>query len=274
MKIEILNNMRDCIRNVFLSGFKLEKIHSNEEETTRLIKMTKNDFFRGYRHAIIIDLLRLNCPIQEIHEALIDWNKVSSSPLSPNEEKNQLINYADWCFKKNKGKNGCGFKISCHRLKDFGICIGETQCSYYQKTMFTKKEEIGALSFTWEELEKYLTKTYKQQARYLVLIARAIRAFQVEKTTGALILIPLRTISSRIREICSHSFHPQEISRMVNILLDEKVIEKPVKGKQGQFFGQSNGYRFLAWRPEELLPPNKYPLPVSDPIKNTQGKPP
>jgi hypothetical protein len=241
MKMEIFNQLRDCIREVFINGISLQHINRNEQAEKKLVKQIQNDVFQKFVHGLVAETLRLGCTELEIKDILIDWNRKSKHPLSLGDENRRLLRYVDWCVSTNKCKTGC------NALSD--ICIGQDKCHFYQAQVYRIRKEIQNLPFKIEELENYLKVRYENKSMFLITIIRTLRRIQVEKTTGEIIFIGFKGLASNIRDTNGFNFDPMQVCRFINILIDERVIEKTVTGKRGLFSYQANGYKFLPWKP-------------------------
>lgn len=204
---------------------------------------TKQDF-DNMRFLVSAELKKLGYDESQVKDELLQWNGRCKNRLPPSERKNGILKYVDWVF-----KNDCIFSCNANRLKDY--CLGKDNCEYYIKTSCQKREEVKELPFDMLELEKYLTSVYGQKSYLLIIVVKTLRKIQMEEVTGEIIIKGFRTIASEIRDDYNHILEPIEVSRLVNTLIEEKVIEKPIRGKSGTFHRMANGYRFLAWRPDK-----------------------
>lgn len=205
-------------------------------------------------HAIACELKRLEYPAEETKEKLLEWNKRCERPVGLNEQGRRILKYVDWVYKKEA-------KTGCKALKDF--CIGEDGCWYHQRKTSWNLVEAGKLPFDMNELEGYLKEKYPGDSYVLILIVKMMRRFQIEKQIGSLIYISFRIISSMIRSHYKNVIEPMQVSRHMNKLIDENVIEKVEKGKRGSFSPRANGYRFMPWRCPEHGPNAQYPTFVT-----------
>ena len=217
-----LENLRDCVKEAFCNGSQ-----------------------RGYefgtmRHAIILELERLGYDSSEVKDKLLEWNERCEKPLNFSEQRRQLLKYVDWVDKHN-----C--KIGCRALEDY--CIGKENCRFYRKVTFQNRQRTQNLPFDPGKLDKFLAERFKADGFTMMLIVKALRAFQIENATGEVIFIGFRKISSVIRDKFGHFLIPMQIHRKTRLLIDEGIIEQVEKGKAGNFSWRANGYRFLPWMP-------------------------
>lgn len=245
--------MRDCVKKVFIEG-----------------GCSRGDNLGKIMYAIIYELKRVGYNSVEIKDFLIEWNKKNEQPYKSRSEVKGLLNYVDWY---GRLKNP---KLGCRRLKDYGICIGEENCQYYQQQFLLRKREILELPFDMDKLKQYLSKRYKQDGYFMGVIVKALRCHQTEKVTGEIILIGIRGIISIIRHKYGHTLDRMYISRKINLLIDEGVFEKAVQGKSGAMRREANGYRFLPWKlPKKIGAPirkhSKNPVVVQEAILGTKS---
>lgn len=218
-----LENLRDCVKQAFFNGCE------------------GGDEFRKMRHGIVSELKRTGHTSSDVKDALLDWNERCERPLGVSDQKRQLLAYVDWFNKK-------GWKIGCKGLKDY--CLGEGNCEFYKRVTYQKKQETKDLPFNIQELDKFINERFNGTDAYVMLLTvRALRYVQVEKATGEVIIIGVRGLTSIIRDRNNQMMHHQDIFKRLQLLIDEGVIEKVVKGKPGNFSRQANGYKFRAWRP-------------------------
>ena len=233
MRMDKINDMRDCVREAYLHG--ISSGYYNKEKQ----KYIYGGVLRKMTHALIAEFKRLGFEYIQIKDLLLEWNSRLEKPLPIGEEKRRLLDFVDW-FKHKECKMGCGALID--------YCLGEEKCQFYIQYSRKRQEETPKLPFEIEELEKYLRGEYPSKVYPLILIVKAIRKFQVEKSTGQVIFIGYRTIASMITDSHRHRLEAMEIQRLIYILMDEGVMEKICKGQAGTFGSRkANGYRFLHW---------------------------
>ena len=225
---DILKEMRDCVKKNFIEG------SSGKDE---FVKM---------RHAIIVEFIRLGLEEVKIRDRLLEWNRRCKPSVPVSEEKNKLLKYADWVL-SIKGR------IGCTALESY--CIGEDKCVFFSKLHKWKQSESTEPLFDNNDLRIYIEKKYPRQGYSIMRVVHAIRYFQMNKLTGRIIYVGLRTIASIIRDTNQHRFQPEEIKRLINILKDEGVIEQIETGKSGSYSKMANGYRFLPWRKPKAAEP-------------------
>lgn len=214
--------MRDCVKKALSEG--CDSGHQ----------------FRKMRYAIIVELLQLGYEPSEIKDLLSDWNKKCEKPLGVAEERDQLHGFVDWVVDHN-----C--KVGCKALEDY--CIGKETCQFHFKITAKNRQETKDLPFDRQELRSFLDKRFKADGYLINLIVSALRCIQVENSTGEVILIGLRKISSVIRDKYGHYIDIMTILRKIHLLVEEGVLQLVTKGKSGTFNRQANGYRFLPWKP-------------------------
>lgn len=215
--------MRDCVRQAFENG------------------SAPGCEFKKMRHAIIVEHKRLGASSSEIKDELLEWNKRCESPLSIGKQRSQLMKYVDWTDKKE-----C--KIGCNALKDY--CIGESRCEFYKRKTLLGREIAKHNPLDFDRVESYLESHYKVDAYVMMLILKVLRRTQVENAKEV-ILIGIRGIVRKIRDVYQHAIDKSTIIRRMEDLISEGILEKTIKGKRGTFSGKANGYRFLAWTPPE-----------------------
>jgi len=213
--------MRDCVKEAF---------HKGCERGLEFHKM---------RHAIILELKRLGYSSTEIKDMLLEWNKKCEKPLNLSEQRIQLLKYVDWVDSRE-----C--KISCVALEDY--CIGKEECLFYIRTSSQNRQKTGKLPFKLQELEEFLTERFEADGHVMMLIVQALRFIQREKTTGEIIFVGFRGITSKIRDKFGYDLYHMDIFRKMKLLIEEGIIGQVVKGKSGNFRRQANGYRFLPWQ--------------------------
>ncbi len=216
--------MRDCVREALINGC---------ESGRKFVKM---------RHAIIVEMKRLDHDDSVIKDVLVDWNDRLDRPLGYGDQKRQLLGYVDWVAKKQK-KRDC--KIGCNALSDY--CLGKEQCSFLQRVTQVKRETAAVLPFDMDELEKYLAERFDAEGRTMMLIVRSLRRHQEENVTGEIMFISYRKLCSRVRDIYNVMLYPMDVLRIVKKLEDEGVLKTVEKGKQGSASFKANAYRFLPW---------------------------
>lgn len=221
-----LSNLRDCVREA------LEKGSQRGYE------------FKKMRFAIIAELKRLSYISSEVKDILLEWNKKCEKVLPYREQKRQLLDYVDWT-----DKHDC--KIGCNGLEDF--CIGQNKCSFNRKRTYLNRKEVEVLPFDLSEVRHFLEIRYKAEGYIMELILNALRRYQIEKATGEIMFIGIRTIANLIRDTQGHNLDLMTIHRRIQDLVSEGIIEIVIKGKRGTFGMQpANGYKFLRWIPPKL----------------------
>ncbi|MDD5431661.1 MAG: hypothetical protein PHO70_01565 [Candidatus Omnitrophica bacterium] len=223
-----LENLRDCVRYYYENGAE------------------RGSEFKKMRHAIIVELKRLNYESTEIKGMLLAWNKKCEKVLPYKEQKRQLLDYIDWVDKKEtKGKT---MKVGCRALKDY--CIGEDRCLFNKQRVYLGRKATEDPPFKIDELVKFLETRYKGTNGYVMyLITKNLRQYQMKKGLGEVIFIGHKSISDLIRDNDGHTIEIMAINRRIKDLISEGIIEIVVKGKKGSFSVEANGYRFLPWKP-------------------------
>jgi hypothetical protein len=197
--------------------------------------------FKTMSYAIIAELKRIGYSSSEIKDVLLEWNERCEKPLAPNEQKRQLLDFADWAEKHN-----C--YIGCSgRLEEF--CIGQEACVFHKKKSYSNRKATEQLPFDFDEVKKFLEIRYRAEGYLMILILKAIRRIQIERATGEIVIVGLRPIQSVIRDTDGHIVDLMTISRRMQDLVSEGMLEIAIKGKKGILSRQANGYRFLAWKP-------------------------
>jgi hypothetical protein len=214
-------DMRDCVKQAFERGSK------------------SGADFKTMRHALIVELKRLGFSLDKSKDKLLEWNGRNERPLLPNEQKRQLLKYADWA-----DTHIC--KIGCNALANH--CLGEEDCSFHQRKMFINRTATKELPFNMHEAIKYLEGRYPGGGYGHGLVLKNMRRMQVEKATGEVIFVGYRAIASSIRKHDGHMMLPMSVYRRVQDLISEGMIGIVEKGKRGTFASKANGYRFLPWR--------------------------
>lgn len=224
MNSERLEFMKDCVKKAFDEGCQ------------------RGRKFEAMRHAIIVELKILDFTAAEIKDMLSEWNKRCERVLGPGEEKRQLFGYVDWVF-----KHEC--KIGCNGLRDY--CIGEESCQFHRRNNAYRRDRTPDLPFDLQQLKKFLDERFKVDGYVMLLVINALAYHQIEKLTGEIIYIGVRTIARIIRDKYSCTVSPMEVYRKINKLIDEGMLELVERGKGGGFSRKANGYRFLRWPQEE-----------------------
>ncbi len=223
-----LDNLRDCVKLAFNKG-------SN-----------RGYEFKKMRHSIIVELKGLDYSSSEIKDKLQEWNGRCEKPLPPMEQKRQLFDYIDWVNKQNK----C--EIGCKSLVDF--CIGKDKCDFSKRKLLINRKVTEKLPFDFDEAAIFLESRYRAEGYVMLLILKNLRRHQVSNGTGEVILIGLRSVASMIRGNDGHTVDIMTISRRIQDLVSEGLLEIAIKGKQGSFLQEANGYRFLAWEAPQHHP--------------------
>ena len=231
-----LNNLRDCVKEA------LEKGSQRGYE------------FKTMRHAIIAELVRLGYSSAEIKDKLREWNQKCEKVLPPNEQRRQLLDYVNWAI-----KHKC--KIGCKGLEDF--CIGEDKCSFLREKILFNRKAVETLPFDLDEAKRFLETRYRADAYLMISILSVLRKHQIDKGTGEVIFIGVRTIASLIIDSHRNTLcGPMDIHRKIQDLVSEGMLGIVSKGQKGTFGNRlANGYKFLAWRPpqsnSDIPPPSR-----------------
>lgn len=218
-----LDALRDCVKDAIENGSK------------------RGYEFKTMRYAIIAELKRMGCSPAEIKDVLFEWNARCERPLLPNEQKRQLFDFVDWA-EKRQCYIGCSGK-----LEEF--CKGQKTCTFHKRKLYSNRKATEKLPFDLDEARHFLEIRYRAEGYTMFLILKAIRRVQLEKATGEIVIIGLRGIQSAIRDVDGHIFDLMMISRRIQDLVSEGMLEILIKGKKGMLSNQANGYRFLEWKP-------------------------
>lgn len=223
MKRQGLDALRDCVKDAIERGSK------------------RGYEFKTMSYSIIAELKRIGYSSSEIKDVLLEWNARCERPLLPNEQKRQLLDFVDWADKHN-----C--YIGCSgRLEEF--CNGQETCVFHKRKSYSNRKTTEQLPFDFDEVKKFLEIRYRAEGYLMILILKAIRRIQIEKATGEIVIVGLRTMQSVIRDTDGHIVDLMTISRRIQDLMSEGMLEVAIKGKKGILSRQANGYRFLAWMP-------------------------
>jgi hypothetical protein len=223
-----LDNLHDCVKLAFYKG------------------SDRGYEFKKMRHSIIVDLKRLGYSISAIRDKLQEWNGRCEKPLSPMEQKRQLFDYFDWVNKQEK----CG--IGCKSLEDF--CVGKDKCDFNKRKLLVNRDVTRQLPFDLDEASRFLEKRYRAEGYVMLLILKNLRRHQISNGTGEVILVGLRSIAAMVRDNDGHNIDIMTISRRIQDLVSEGLLEIAIKGKKGSFTQESNGYRFLVWETPQYDP--------------------
>jgi len=219
-----LDALRDCVKNAIEKGSK------------------RGCEFKTMSYAIIAELKRIGYSSPEIKDMLLEWNARCERPLLPNEQRRQLLDFVDWAEKQENCYIGCS-----GRLEEY--CIGQETCTFHKRKLYSNRKATEQLPFDFDEVRKFLEIRYRAEGYLMFLILKAIRRIQLEKATGEMVFIGLRGIQSVIRDTDGHIIDLMTISRRIQDLVSEGMLEIAIKGKKGFLSKQANGYRFLAWTP-------------------------
>ena len=222
-----LNEMMPCVRRFLNQG------------------AARGDELNKTRHAIIAELKRLGHTIQEIKEALLQWNGYCEKPFIGMDREKYLCRYVDW-FEKRKDAH-----TSCKSFEPY--CDGRDECPFYERQRRERREQTRKPPFDPNRLHRFLVGRFKADGVSMWAVARALRHFQKVHVTGQIIFVGMRDLSDIIMKLEYMAIGCRDVCRIIRKLEEEGVIGKVVQGRRGTFRGEANGYRFLPWKePGEL----------------------